>query len=306
VRRLRVVHDHPAMFQPSPLVAEAYHPPSSEARRLVRRAPWLTSPERGEATAAARLSLRVLVAPMTQLTFCSFELQAFLFLVFHRTRVAILGHGLFMTTENLFLMAALREVPLAQTPVGVVSGAPVYAVLLLAWYAGVAWRARLPGWFAVTLPVVALLYAASGPLDALCRDRLLLSPAWGVLLSAFLVAFSHAPEPLLPPRTVDRWRWVPLREYMDGRGLGAGRRLARMLHLVIISVLGIPAEAWAALRLMHYNWLILMMRLGYAPERYAELEDWTERAWATGQPALDFVGTGGGTFLASANEGSGE
>lgn len=151
MRRLHVAHD-PAMFQPSPLLAEAYPPPSSEARRLVRRAPWLTSPERGEATAAARLSLRVLVAPMTQLTFCSFELQAFLFLVFHRTRVAILGHGLFMTTENLFLMAALREIPLAQTPVGVVSGAPVYAVLLLAWHAGVAWKARLPGWLAVTLP----------------------------------------------------------------------------------------------------------------------------------------------------------
>jgi hypothetical protein len=154
--------------------------------------------------------------------------------------------------------------------------------------------------------VVALLYAASGPLDALCRDRLLLSPAWGVFLSASLVGLSHASEPLLPPRTVDRWRWVPLREYINGRGLGAGRRLARMLHVVLISVLGIVAEAWAALRLMHYNWLLLMMRLGYAPERYAELEDWTERAWATGQPALDFVGTGGGTFLAPANEGSGD
>jgi hypothetical protein len=48
---------------------------------------------------------------------------------------------------------------------------------------------------------------------------------------------------------------------------------------------------------MPYNWLMLMMRLGYAPQRRAQLQDWAERAWATGQPALDFVGSGGGAFL---------
>jgi hypothetical protein len=120
------------MFQPSPLAAEVYRPPSDEALCLVRHAPWLTSPEQGQAAPAARLWLQLLIAPMTQLTLVSFDLQAFLFLVFHRSRVAVM----------------------------------------------------------------------------------------------------------------------------------------------------------------------FMLRLGYAPERYAELQGWAERAWATGQPALDFVGTGGGTFLA--------
>lgn len=39
-------------------------------------------------------------------------------------------------------------------------------------------------------------------------------------------------------------------------------------------------------------------QVGYAPERHAELQGWAQRAWDTGQPALDFVGHGGGTFLA--------
>jgi hypothetical protein len=67
---------------------------------------------------------------------------------------------------------------------------------------------------------------------------------------------------------------------------------------VVIPLIGIVAESWASLRVMHYNWLLVMMRLGYAPARYAELRGWAERAWATGHPALDFVGSGGGTFLA--------
>ena len=102
---------------------------------------------------------------------------------------------------------------------------------------------------------------------------------------------------MLPPRTADRWRWVPLRDYLMAPELRPGTRALRLGHLTLISVLGTVAEAWASLRLMPYNWLLLMMRLGYAKERYAELQGWAERAWATGNPALDYVGTGGGTFL---------
>jgi hypothetical protein len=287
------------VFQPSPLDAEVYRPPSAEARRLVRRVAWLTSPARGEAPVGTRLALQLLIAPMTQLTFFSFELQAFLFLVFHRHRVAIVGHALFMTTVNLFLLATLREVAVAHTAAGTLDAGLLYAALLLVWYGGVALQARLPGWFAASVPIVAGLYTLAGPLGGLCRARLHLSPAWGIVASAMLVALSHSAEPHLPPRTVDPWRWVPLREYLVAPG-GAWARLVRLAYLGVVFVIGSAAEAWASLRLMHYNWLMLMMRLGYAPARRAELEGWAERAWATGQPALDFVGSGGGTFLAPA------
>jgi hypothetical protein len=285
------------MFQPSPLVAQAYKPPSREVRRLLRWAGWLTSPAPGRPGLAGRLGLQALISPMTQLTFFSFDLQAFLFVIFHRSRVAVIGHGVFMTTENLFLMALLRQITLAHTPPGAVDGGLVYALVLLVWYGRVAWQARLRGWFALTAPLVVLLYLASGLVAAACRDTLHVSPAWGVFASALLVAFSHLGEPLLPPRTADRWRWISLREYLMAPELRSRTRALRFGHLVVISVLGIIAESWASLRLMPYNWLLVMMRLGYAGERYAELQGWAERAWATGNPALDFVGTGGGTFL---------
>jgi hypothetical protein len=183
------------------------------------------------------------------------------------------------------------------------SGLP-YAVLLLVWYGGVAYAARLRAWFAVTVPVVALLYLASGPLAAFCQRTMHVSPAWGVALSALLLALSHGAEAFMPPRTVHPWRWTSVRDYVHAPGLNLGHRVLRALHLVVITVLGAGAEAWASLRLMPYNWLMLMMRLGYAPQRRAELQDWAERAWATGQPALDFIGTGGGTFLQPPNPAS--
>lgn len=284
------------MFQPSPIAAEVYRHPSQEAQRLLRRARWLTSPSEGRSPWIARVALQMLIAPMTQLTFVSFDLQAFLFLVFHRRLLAVLGHGIFMTTENLFLMAWLRELTIARTSFGTIDGALVYLLLLLAWYGAVAHAARLYGWFAVTVPVVSLLYVASEALSALCH-RHDVSPGWGVVLSASLVALSHGAEHYMPPRTVDPWRWVRPRDYMLTPELSIATRLLRGLHIVFISVNGAVAESWASLRLMHYNWLFVMMRLGYAPERYAELRSWSERAWASGEPALDFVGTGGGTFL---------
>jgi hypothetical protein len=285
------------MFQPSPMVAEVYQPPSQEHRRLLRSAAWLTSPEGGRSGLPARVALRLVIAPMTQLTFFSFDLQAFLFLVFHRRRLAVLGHALFMTTENLFIMAWLREIDIATTPIGTIDGGLLHALLLFVLYGSVAWRARLPGWFALTVPVLALLYLASGPLEAFCRHGLHVSPAWGILLSASLVALSHGAEHFLPPRTVHPWRWTALRDYLDAPKFGFGAGVRRWLQLVLIFVIGAVGESWASLRLMHYNWLMLMMRMGYAPQRYVELQDWVQRAWATGQPALDFVGSGGGTFL---------
>ena len=285
------------MFQPSPMSAEVYHPPSREVRRLVRGVRWLTSPAEGQSGPVARAALQLLIAPMTQLTFVSFDLQAFLFMVFHRRLLAVLSHGIFMVTENLCLMAWLRETIIATTPFGTIDAGLLYMLLLLVWYGIVAFSARLRGWYAVTVPLLVLLYLVTGPVDVLFRARLNISPVWGIWISAMLVAFSHGAEHFLPPRTLHPWRWTTLHDYLYAPGLTLGARLLRWLHVPVMAVNGTVAEAWASLRLMHYNWLMLMMRLGYAPKRYRELLDWTERAWSTGQPALDFVGSGGGTFL---------
>ena len=158
-------------------------------------------------------------------------------------------------------------------------------------------RARLRGWLALTAPAVVALYFASGPVASVARSQLGLSPLWGVLVSARLVALSHSTEPLLPPRTIDPWRWIPLRTFLLGPDLSVGDRVRRILHLAGILIMGTIAETWASMRLMPYNWLMLMMRFGYGKERSTELKPWAERAWASGNPALDFIGIGGGTFL---------
>lgn len=280
-------------FQPSPLQPQLYYPPSSEARRLVRLGPWLVSPTDGKPGVVARLVLMAMIAPMTQLTFVSFHLQSFLFLVFHRKWPSLIGHGVFMTAENLFILAALRPFAL-----GRVNAAVAYALLLLVWYGVVAWQERLLLWFGVCVVLVGGLYALSAPVAELLLQ--LHVPVWSaILVSAFLIAASHTPEKALPPRAAGRFRWIPLFEFTAAPGISVVERLGRILRVAMFTVWGTLDECWAAPRLMPYNYLMVMMRFGYAPQLAGQLNGWCEDAWQNGEPAIDYVGTGGGTFLAA-------
>ena len=66
---------------------------------------------------------------------------------------------------------------------------------------------------------------------------------------------------------------------------------------VILVFAGTRNEWWASARLMPYSLLLLMFRLGYQPERAARARSYADRAIASGNPAIDFVGIGGGAFL---------
>lgn len=87
--------------------AELFVPPSREALFLLRHAAWLVSPSLSPGSAPSRFLRMVLVAPFTQLTFFSFDLQAFLFGVFHTTFSARAGHLLFMCAVNFFMLLDL-------------------------------------------------------------------------------------------------------------------------------------------------------------------------------------------------------
>ncbi len=288
---------HAQLIDPvTALKPEMYAPPSQEARFLLRHLPGLVSPPGGKPGRLAGLVLMVLVAPMTQLTFVSFNLQSFLFLVFHRKWPARMGHGVFMTTENLFILAFLRQFVLAQTPFGALDGGLAYALLLLVWYGVVAWQERLLLWWAVMVPVVGALYLLSGPV--LAQMATLGLPVWsGIFASAFLIAASHAPESALPPRASDPQRWLSIPAFVMAPGLGLLQRLGRALRIPLLLALGALDECWAAPRLMSYNYLMILMRFGYAPDLARKLNGWCDDAWKSGNPALDYVGTGGGTFL---------
>ena len=71
----------------------------------------------------------------------------------------------------------------------------------------------------------------------------------------------------------------------------------RALRLALQALWGTIDELWASPRLFPYGILEQMWRHGYERERFAELDRMTREALASGDPAIDYVGVGGGTFL---------
>lgn len=265
--------------------ARIFLAPSPEAMRLCRRLGWLIAPARGKETRLSRVLGALLVAPFTQLTLFSFDLQAFLYEVFHQRASARIGHFLGMPAVNFFLMAGLARVwPALGT---------AYAALLLVWYGILAHRTRMIGWWLVMVPVVLALCAGAhlyhGP-----------NPWLGALASAALIALSHVPEPKLPPRVTGAQGWLSMREYiggLPGERLSARERGARVLSLGVQFVTGTLNELVASPRLMPYGFLMRMFELGYRPHVERRLREHVARALQSGNPAIDYVGTGGGVGL---------
>lgn len=294
--------------------AELFTAPSKEAQFLLRHCAWLVSPADGRGHLLSRFLRMVLVAPFTQLTFVSFDLQAFLFAVFHRSVGARVGHLVGMVMVNFFLLVALAAWPIAAAPVGEgLNLAYVYAAIQLVWYAVVARTAGLWGWYALTAPLVlGLLWGALGYQAAMAEQATtggtgtplaftgVLGP-WGwTVVGAAICALSHAFEDKLPPRAATGARWLTVRDFVLGPA-GAPHPpatvLANAARTGMFLVWGVMDEWWASLRLMPYNLLLPMLRLGYAPELSALLDDRAQRAVQSGNPALDYVGIGGATML---------
>ena len=317
--------------QPGSPDAEVFVEPSTEAKRLVRLLGWLVAPKDGRGNLLSRAIGVMVVSPFTQFTFFSFDLQAFLYEVFHTRFQARLGHFLFMPAVNFWVMVALAQVsffgphpPGHEFELYGPNGATLYAVVLLVWYAAMAAVTRMWLWWLVMVPVVVglgmganALYNQNFILEAAERvwyapTPLPLNPFLWMGVSAFLIALSHLPEPLLPPRVNETRQWLSLSEYVlgpPGARHPRGRQVVRALRAVLQSVWGTLDEWWASPRLMPYGFLFLMFRAGYQPARKAALDEHVRRAVASGNPALDYVGIGGGTFLrlpAQATSGSEE
>jgi len=284
--------------------AEMFVAPSKEAQFLLKHVPWLVSPPDKSGSALSRFIRMTMVAPFTQMTFVSFDLQAFLFGVFHQSIVAQTGHFLFMVAVNFFLMVGLSSFD-----VGPITAAHVFTAGLLLWYGVVARSVGLWAWFLVSVLCTAALFPAS---PAYCGAFLIPGAPWyapsplaanpwlGMAASAFLIAMSHAPEPMLPPRAAEKLVWRSVPSFVFGPP-GQRHSIARIAlnggRTAMFTVWGTLDEWWASPRLMPYNFLMVMFRFGYAPARRAELQRHVQRALASGNPALDYVGIGGGTFM---------
>ena len=294
--------------------ARIFVAPSGEAAFLCRRFAPLVAPACGAETWRSRLVAVLVVAPFAQFTLFSFDLQAFLYEVFHRRLPAKAAHLLLMPAVNFFVMAGLAQVWFGARPVAhgsVLLGAnlaAVYAALLATWYVVLAVRVRMVAWGLVMVPVVGGLCVAANvyyghlfALDASARSFLTPTPAavnpWlGAFACAALIAISHGAEPELPPRVTGSDAWLSLRAFLGG-DRPFRQRVGRILMVALQPVSGTLNEFVASARLMPYGVLMRMFQFGYRPAVSAILRDHVARAVASGNPALDYVGTGGATRL---------
>lgn len=217
--------DRAARFVHATSDAELFCESSEEALRLLRWLPSLTSPRDGRGGLPWRALRSFLVAPFTQLTFVSFDLQMFLFDVFHTTRVARVGHFAGMFGVNLFALA------LAVRWSGSALGGAVVAACALG---------------AVATPrALAVGVAISGAVVSLSH--------------AFEPLFPPRAGDPFRWLSVAEYVWGP-----TSTRHRPGVVALRALRVESFTLIGWFDEMWAAPRLLPYNVLRLMLRAGYA------------------------------------------
>jgi hypothetical protein len=275
------------------LDAAMWAPPSRGQLFWLRRAPALFAPARGTGRGLARWWAIATVAPSTNVTGLNLAYQSYLNHVFHRTWLARAGHAVCMPVIVTALLALLYPVH-ATLPA---------ALALAAWWAYWAVKERDPVWGACGVGLAAALYPlaqALGRLGEAEPSRLAQPWAW-LLLAGALQAGSHILEPL-PPRVSRSVHWIPPAEYLLGR---AGHRnppgtvLRRLGQLTAQAVFGTIDEIIASPRLLPVLLLEMLWLLGHDPARRAAGRALSARAIASGNPALDYIGTGGPTPLLS-------
>ena len=276
------------------LDAVIWVPPSRGQLFWVRCAPTLFAPARGIGRGLARWWAIATVAPSTNVTGLNLAYQSYLNHVFHRTRLARVGHAVCMPVIVAALLALLY--PVHAVPYG--------ALVLAAWWACWAVKEHDAVWggCAVGLAaVLCLLALALGRLGAVEPSPLAQPWAWLVFAGA-VQAGSHVLEPL-PPRVTRSVYWMPPAEYLLGR-VGhrhpPGTVLRRAGQLAAQAVFGTVDEIVASPRLLPVLLLEVLWQFGHHPVRRAAWRTLSARAIASGNPALDYIGTGGPTPLRAA------
>lgn len=245
---------------------------SAEHRFWLRALPSFLAPrEPGRFT---RWLHGALVVPNVIFVSASAEYQAYLALIFHRSLGARFGHNVCVPLGALLMIATCARVhPLA--------GVGLTAIFA-AWWALTALLQRRALW-AVANVITAALLGLCGFVAA----RWLAAPWVWMLVVAALQAASHLTEQHVPPRVHDPERWVPAPEFIRN---ARGASIAQWLY-------GTFDEWWATPRLVPIGMLLVLFRLGYARDLRRRLDGYVGDAIASGDPALDYIGEGGGAYL---------
>ena len=174
---------------------------------------------------------------------------------------------------------------------------------LAVWWTWWAVKERDALWGACSVALAAVLFALAnvyahwGP-HAIGGVAIGSPLAW-MLLGSLLQAGSHVLEPL-PPRVTRSAHWIPVGEYLlgpPGRRNARGTVLRRAGQLAAQTLFGTVDELVASPRLLPVLLLRLLWLAGHNPVRLAVSQKQAARAIAEGNPALDYIGTGGPTPL---------
>ena len=298
---------------------QVYVEPTREQLFWVRVLGSLVSPPDNRGSWLARTFRLVGVTPIAHLAWSSLLFQAYLYELFHLTLLARVGHFVLMPLIVGALMLAAAPLHLVgvhpaehTTTLFAANGALVVAGVLAAWYLWLAIREKMLAWGLVMVLVLAALYVG---VNAFYYQNFILDPTQRGWLSALptplnpwvwlpilgiLTSLSHMLEPNLPPRVTGTNRWMPVREFFVGpptRPLPLTTTLINLIRGGAQSLFGALDELWATPRLFPIGILRQMWRFGYQHHRQAELNALVKRALDEGNPALDFIGSGGGAFL---------
>ncbi len=256
-----------------PVDAQIWVGPSRGQVFWLRHAPALFAPSPDRGHGFVYWWAIATVTPSTNVTGLNLPYQAYLDAVFHRTWLARVGHAVCMPIIVVALLGATYPL--------------IGAVVVAVWwgYWALTWRDAC--WGLSSLALAAALYAVASVVP---WSR----PTWLVVavVGSLLQAASHALEPL-PPRVSRSPYWMPVSSYLlDGPG-----RRRRLGHLALQVVFGTIDELVASPRLLPVLLLKLLWLAGHDGARRREALDLAGRALASGNPALDYIGTGGSTPL---------
>lgn len=269
----------PRLHHREGIPASIWVEPSAEQWLWVRLFPRWFGPSHEEERGLVAWFGRFFVVPSTNLTNFSLQYQSYLNDIFHTSAFARVVHFTNMPLITGLFLAALGGFHW------------VGAAALAAWWLAWGLRERLPLWgvgaavWALAIDRGAVWFLSTGH-----------SPWPFLLLLGALQAVSHGAESGVPPRVNGTARWVPLTHYLLGR-MELSVRLRNAARVGETFFYGTFDEIIASPRLAPIQLLEVLWLLGYAPGVRQAWKEASQRAIATGNPALDYIGEGGGTSL---------
>jgi hypothetical protein len=298
------------------LDAQIWAEPSRGHRFWLRHAPALFAPSLDDPRPLVRWWAIATVAPGTNVTGLNRRYQSYLDAIFHRTRLARAGHAVCMPIIVAAMLAALCPLRMGASAIPLPGGTSVSlnilplnaslpaAVGLAVWWVWWAVKERDTWWAVGNAVLVVVLWSVANAAyhvrpHATGGAALAWAPVAWVLVGSLLQAGSHVLEPL-PPRVSRSPYWVPVGEYLLGRPERRNRPgtvVRRAGHVAAQALFGTVDELVASPRLLPVLLLRLLWAAGHDPAGRASCAALAARAIASGNPALDYVGTGGSTPL---------